>query len=169
MSEHDALSSEEGAMRSQATAVDVDFDPAHAVSSLYRAANAVRTHVTNSCLREHDVSWTGFIVLWVVWNADGVETKDAAEAAGISKATLTGVLRTLQSRGWITRHTRDDDHRRVEVRLTDSGKSLMAELYPRFHAIESQAVSGLSGKQCEDMTNSLREIVTAIGAAPGRD
>ena len=95
---------------------------------LYRAANAVRVHLTNSVLREHGLTWTGFVVLWVVWIWDGAETRHAAENAAISKATLTGVVKTLEARGLITRRVSEIDRRLVHLELTPAGLNLMKEL-----------------------------------------
>jgi DNA-binding MarR family transcriptional regulator len=162
MADQHTLFETERAMRSHVAALDLDFEAAHAVSSIYRAANAVRTHVTNEVLREYDLSWTGFVVLWVVWIWDGLETRHAAESAAISKATLTGVVKTLESRGWIEKRGRTDDRRLVELYLTASGKELMEELYPKFNAVEARVVSGLSSKRRRDLAKSLREIVTAL-------
>lgn len=162
MTDRGTLAETERAMRSHVAQLELDFEAAHAVSSIYRAANAVRTYVTNEVLRSYDITWTGFVVMWVVWIWDGMETRRAAEAAAISKATLTGVVKTLEARGWIQRRTRPEDRRLVELRLTPEGVKLMEELYPRFNAIESQVVSGLSSKRKKDMTGSLRDIVTAI-------
>ena len=58
---------------------------AHAVSSLYRAAHAVRNRMTNTVLREHNLTWTCFVVLWIVWIWDGMETRHVAENAAISR------------------------------------------------------------------------------------
>ncbi len=149
-------------MRSRVTELDLDFEAAHAVSSIYRAANAVRTYVTNEVLRPADITWTGFVVMWVVWIWDGMETRHAAEAAAISKATLTGVVKTLEARGWIEKRGREDDRRLVELYLTDSGKELMEELYPKFNAIESRVVRNISANRQRALTKSLRDIVTAI-------
>jgi DNA-binding MarR family transcriptional regulator len=161
MTDH-TLFETERAMLSHVSPLEVDIEAAHAVSSIYRAANAVRTHVTNEVLRGYDMTWTGFVVLWVVWIWDGLETRHAAEAAAISKATLTGVAKTLESRGWIEKRGRADDRRLVELHLTDSGKALMEELYPQFNAIESRVVRRLSSRRTKEMTRSLRDIVTAI-------
>src|SRR5215469_18071500 len=95
------LAATEKAMNARIGKLQLDFPAALAVSSLYRAANAVRNHLTNTVLREHDLSWTGFVVLWVVWIFDGLETRHAARSAAISKGTLTGVAKTLQARGWL--------------------------------------------------------------------
>ncbi len=162
MSDLRTLVETERAMRDRVTALQLDFEAAHAVSSIYRAANAVRSHVTNEVLRPAGLTWTGFVVLWVVWISDGMETRHAAEAAAISKATLTGVVKTLQSGGWIEKHGREDDRRLVELHLTESGKALMERLYPQFNAIEARVVGGLSSRQQQDMTASLRAIVTSI-------
>jgi DNA-binding MarR family transcriptional regulator len=162
MTTHDSLVDTERAMRSHIAALDLDFEAAHAVSSIYRAANAVRTHITNEVLRHYDISWTGFVVLWVVWIFDELETRRAAEAAAISKATLTGVVKTLEARGWIQKAGRLHDRRLVVLTLTPSGVALMQEVYPKFNAIEAQVVQSLSARRQKDMTRSLREIVTAL-------
>jgi DNA-binding MarR family transcriptional regulator len=162
MTDQITLIETERAMRSHVAALELDFEAAHAVSSIYRAANAVRGHVTNVVLRPYDLSWTGFVVLWVVWIWDRLETRKAAEAAAISKATLTGVVKTLETRGLIEKHGRQDDRRLVELQLTPAGTTLMEELYPKFNAVEAQVVAGLSSKRKKDMTTSLRSIVTAL-------
>ncbi len=47
-----------------------DFAAASPLSDLFRVANAVRSELTNRVLRRYDLTWTGFIVLAVVWNSD---------------------------------------------------------------------------------------------------
>ena len=165
MTDQNTLVETERAMRSRVTELELDFEAAHAVSSIYRAANAVRTYVTNEVLRPVDITWTGFVVMWVVWIWDGMETRRAAEAAAISKATLTGVVKTLEARGWMEKRGRKDDRRLVELRLTPAGKALMEDLYPKFNAIESRVVRGISPTRQKAMTKSLREIVTSIEAS----
>ena len=162
MTDLQTLLDTERAMRDHVQDLPIDFEAAHAVSSIYRAANAIRTHVTNEVLRGYDLTWTGFVVLWVVWIAERIETRHAAESAGISKATLTGVVKTLESRGWIERAGRPDDGRLVELSLTPAGIALMTEVYPKFNAVESAVVAGLSSSRRKNMTDSLRAIVTTI-------
>lgn len=163
--QHKTTRDEEESLRRHDTSLDVDFGAAHAVSGIYRAANAVRAHVTNEVLRPYDLSWTGFVVLWAVWMRDGMETRRAAEAAAISKATLSGVVKTLEARGWIEKRRRSDNRRLVQLHLTDSGTELLEELYPKFNAIEEQLVAGLSSRSRKGMTRGLNEIVTAIEEA----
>jgi DNA-binding MarR family transcriptional regulator len=167
MSEPHALAEIEKAVTAHVGALPLDFPAAGAVSTLYRVANAVRSHLTNTVLREHDLTWTGFVVLWVVWIWDGLETRQAAASAGISKATLTGVVKTLEGRGWITRRTGETDRRLVNLKLTDSGHALMKELYPAFNAQETEVVACLSERALADLTRSLRLMVTSLERIDG--
>src|SRR5215208_7116604 len=166
MPDRRTLAETEKAMSAHVSDLTLNFPAAAAVSSLYRAANAVRVYLTNSVLREHGLTWTGFVVLWVVWIWDGMETRHAAENAAISKATLTGVVKTLEARGLITRRVGDTDRRLVNLELTAAGVDLMKELYPVFNAAEAEVVAGLSPRKLSDLTNSLRSIVTELEAKP---
>ncbi|MDX6326123.1 MAG: hypothetical protein QOK15_2477, partial [Nocardioidaceae bacterium] len=74
----------------------------------------------------------------------------------------TGVVKTLEARGWMEKRGREDDRRLVELRLTPAGKALMEDLYPKFNSIESRVTRNISETQQKAMTRSLREIVTAI-------
>jgi len=80
-----------------------------AVSNIYRAANAVRNHLERTVLAPHELTWTGWVVLWVVWIWGDIESRHVAAEAGISKGTLTGVQNTLISRGLIKRRVHPDD------------------------------------------------------------
>ena len=166
MPDRHTLAETEKAMSAHVSDLTPNFPAAAAVSSLYRAANAVRLYLTNSVLREHGLSWTGFVVLWVVWIWDGLETRRAADSAAISKATLTGVVKTLESRGLIARRVSDTDRRLVNLELTPSGVALMNELYPAFNAAEAEIVSGLSPRSLAQLTDSLRSIVTELETKP---
>jgi hypothetical protein len=57
------------------------------------AAAATRHHFENSVLREVELTWTGFVVLWVVWIFGETETRMVAKEAGISNGPLTGASR----------------------------------------------------------------------------
>ncbi len=162
MPDRHTLAETERAMSLHLQSLPLDFEASAAVSSLYRAANAVRVHLTNTVLRQHGLTWTGFVVLWVVWIWDGMETRRAAESAAISKATLTGVVKTLEARGLLTRRVSGTDRRLVNLELTAAGTELMTTLYPVFNAAEAEVVASLSDQNLTVMTDSLRQIVTDL-------
>ena len=149
-------------MKERVDALPLDFAAANALSSLFRAANAVRAELTNRVLRNYDLTWTGFVVLWVVWIWDGLETRHAAESADISKATLTGVVKTLESRGLILREGDETDRRLVRLRLTPEGMELMDKIFPEFNAVESEIIANLSDNKVNGLTRTLRDVVKSV-------
>jgi DNA-binding MarR family transcriptional regulator len=132
------------------------------VANLYRAAASIRQHVENSVLRPFNLTWTGFVVLWVVWIWGESETRNVAEEAGISKGTLTGVARTLEQRGLLARADHPTDGRLVLLRLTEDGEELMERLFPAFHAEEAFVTALLGSRECRTAAGSLRKVVQQI-------
>jgi DNA-binding MarR family transcriptional regulator len=137
----------------------IDFRAMAVASNLFRAATAVRNHFERNVLAKHDLSWTAFVVLWVVWIWEPIETRQIAEEGGFSKATLTGVLTTLESRGLLLRRKSDSDGRLVLVDLTDTGRHLMKGLFPEFNAGEVAITSSLDLDQKDQLADMLRSII----------
>ncbi|MFH8798180.1 MarR family winged helix-turn-helix transcriptional regulator [Streptomyces sp. NPDC017936] len=133
-----------------------------AVANIYRAASAVRQHLENSVLRGSDLTWTAFVVLWVVWVWGESETRHVAEEAGISKGTLTGVSRTLESRGLLRRAGHPTDGRLVLLALTEEGEEFMRRVFPAFNEEEAFVTARLSDTECRDLADGLRRVVLQV-------
>ncbi len=59
---------------------------------------------------------------------EGLRARQIAERLGISAASLSDTLKTLESRGWIVRSTDPGDRRASIVRLARQGRSTAARL-----------------------------------------
>ncbi|MEU7039528.1 MarR family winged helix-turn-helix transcriptional regulator [Streptomyces varsoviensis] len=160
MTVHRSIRETERAVRAKLGDTPIRHEQMVAVANIYRAAAAVRQHFENSVLRGAELTWTSFVVLWVVWIWGEMETRYVAEEAGISKGTLTGVSRTLQNRGLLERGGHPTDGRLVLLRLTDKGEELMAEVFPAFNAEEVFVAERLTDKECGTLADLLRKIVT---------
>lgn len=150
------LAETERAVENRLSHLSLDFEAMAVASNLFRAANAVRNHLEGTVLRPHDLTWTAFVVLWVTWIWDEVETRVIAEEGGFSKATLSGVLKTLEGRGLLVRERSDDDGRLVIVRLTPAGQRVMRKLFPQFNEQERVVVSGIPVDQRAQTAEALR-------------
>jgi DNA-binding MarR family transcriptional regulator len=158
------LAETERAVESRLDGLTLDFEAMAVASNLFRAANAVRNHLERTVLQPHDLTWTAFVVLWITWIWDEAETRMIAEEGGFSKATLSGVLTTLEGRGLVTRERSTSDGRLVIVRLTTAGKRLMKKLFPLFNAEEQHVVSGLPRQELPAAAEILRKMTrTASG------
>lgn len=138
----------------------IDFGAMAVVSNLFRAANAVRNHLERTVLAQHNLSWTAFVVLWVAWVWQESETRMIAEESGISKATLTGVLKTLEKLGFTTRRRSDKDGRLVIVGLTTEGDALMQRLIPEFNKHETELAAVIPHGRRAELADHLRAVTT---------
>ena len=156
------LEATEQAVAERLQGLSVNMTAMAAVSNIYRAANGVRNHVERTVLAPHDLTWTGWVVLWVVWIWGEIETRHVAAEAGISKGTLTGVQNTLMNRGLLRRKVHPDDGRRVLLSLTPKGQRLMTTLFPLFNAEENYVTSDLDEATMLSMARSLRVVAKRV-------
>jgi DNA-binding MarR family transcriptional regulator len=158
------LDQTELAVAERLVGLPVDHQAMAVVGNLYRVAGAVRNHFERSVLTEYELTWTGWVVLWVVWVWKDIESRHAASEAGITKSTLTGVVTTLESRGLVQRRNHPTDGRRVILSLTAKARATMTELLTRLNAQEVEVLRPLSESERSTLAASLRKIL--IGLEP---
>ena len=140
----------------------LDFRAMGAVSNLFRASAAIRRHMESSILAPDKLSWTSFVAMWVLWVWGEMESRDLAAAVGISRPTSTGVVTTLEGRGWVQRHKNPADGRMVRVALTPGGERKIADLFPRFNAEERALTAHLSADEQDAMAAMLRSMLRTV-------
>jgi DNA-binding MarR family transcriptional regulator len=143
---------------------ELDFTAMSAISNIYRAGSAVRNHMERSLLADYDLSWVAFTVLWVLWIWGEQETGHVAAEAGITKGTLTGVMKTLQARRLIKRIPHRDDRRRVSIGLTKAGVRMIERVFPEFNTHETLAVSGLTVAEQHELARLLRLVLKKVSS-----
>lgn len=142
----------------------VDLSSMAAISNVFRVANKARYHLERTVLADQDLSFTAFTVLWVLWVWGEQEARHLAIEAGISKGTLTGVMSTLERRGYLERSSHPTDKRLVLVNPTELGSEVMAALFPVFNAEEARIAGGLDASERRDLATSLRAVLRTLEA-----
>ena len=144
----------------------LDFRAMAAVSNLFRASAAVRRHMERRVLAVDRLSWTSFVVLWVLWVWGDMEARDLASAVGISRPTSTGVVTTLERRGWVQRRRNTMDGRMVRISLTPEGRKKIETLFPKFNEEEVAVAERLSAGQQEQLASMLRTMLRNVSEPP---
>jgi DNA-binding MarR family transcriptional regulator len=113
-------------------------------------------------LKSHSLSWSAFVILFVlrIWGKQ--ESRVLAAEAGVSGGTLTGVLDTLERKGLASRHPVTSDRRRVEVVLTDAGTRVVNEVMPAINSVESRVTGGLDEDEKEMLARLLRKVLRSV-------
>ena len=140
----------------------LDFRAMWAVSNLFRATAAIRRHMEANVLGPDRLSWTSFVGLWVLWVWGELETRDFAQAVGISRPTATGVVTTLEGRGYVRRRKDERDGRMVLVSLTPVGRRKIEGLFPRYNAEEVAVTEHLSASDQDALARLLRSMLRVV-------
>ena len=140
----------------------LDFRAMWAVSNLFRASAAIRRHMEANILAVDRLSWTAFTGLWVLWVWGEMESREFAQAVGVSRPTATGVVTTLEGRGFVRRKKDTRDGRMVLVSLTAAGKRKIEQLFPRFNAEEVAVTAHLDDEERDALARLLRSMYRAV-------
>ena len=81
-----------------------------------------------------------------------------AEKAGVSRATMTGLIDGLDKEGLVVRVTNVDDRRKLHIKLTDAGQTKLDEVMPEYYRRVGNLMSILSSEQGEALTSMLTKL-----------
>jgi DNA-binding MarR family transcriptional regulator len=154
----------EADVRAELGGLDLDFRALAAVSNIFRTATAVRNHMERSVLDQHALSWSAFVVLFVLRVWGDREAHELADEAGITTGTLTGVLKTLERKGLAQRRPHETDRRRVVVAATAGGRAVIEAIMPAFNRHEALVTQDLDDGQADALAAGLRQVLRTVEA-----
>lgn len=93
-------------------------------------------------------------------NGQGLTPAELAESSCVSRATMTGLLDTLEKDGLISRADHPEDRRMYTVHLTPKASALLEELLP----VHFRRVAELMSTLSEPERATLRELLTKVSS-----
>ncbi|MGL9724427.1 MarR family winged helix-turn-helix transcriptional regulator [Sodalis sp. (in: enterobacteria)] len=93
--------------------------------SLY-SANLALNKVYRKLLAKLNLTYPQYLVMLVLWERDALTVSEIGDRLFLDSATLTPLLKRLESAGLLGRFRSAADERQVIIRLTDQGRSLRA-------------------------------------------
>ena len=72
-------------------------------------------------LDELDITYTQYITLMALWDKGSLSVKELGKILFLDSGTLTPLLKTLESKGFVVRSRDKEDERNVIISLTDEG------------------------------------------------
>lgn len=91
--------------------------------ALYSTSLAM-SKVYQPLLAELGITYPQYLVMLVLWEADGLTVSEIGERLYLDSGTLTPLLKRLEAAGLLQRMRDTADQRRVLVRLTAAGRKL---------------------------------------------
>ncbi|MGS7842102.1 MarR family winged helix-turn-helix transcriptional regulator [Stenotrophomonas forensis] len=119
-------------------------------------------------LAPHGLSEGRFIVLFLLHGAGGTLPPHAlAERAGVTRATISGLLDGLQREGLLQRRSDAEDGRRLQIVLTAKGTRLAEALFERHTQWIGGLFDGLDASEQQQLSQLLHKVWLHTDAGRG--
>ena len=152
---------------------ELDPSAAEAFLHLLRTADDAFS-VTERNLTGHSISQGRFCVLMLLWRSiqprvakllgascecAGPRTPaELADAAGVTRATMTGLVDTLERDGYVKREPDTHDRRMMSVLLTPKGEQFLREFLPGHFKVTGTIMSTLSETERRTLVRLLTKV-----------
>ncbi|WP_313299829.1 MarR family transcriptional regulator [Stenotrophomonas sp.] len=110
-------------------------------------------------LAPHGLSEGRFIVLFLLHGAGGtLPPHELAERAGVTRATISGLIDGLQREGLLQRRSDAEDGRRLQIVLTTQGKCLAETLFNQHTEWIGSLFGGLDAEEQQQLSQLLHKV-----------
>jgi DNA-binding MarR family transcriptional regulator len=155
--------------------VDADFEEefpgsdalsAECYINLCRTGDRLLAEVNRRAKATFDLSASAAAVLAIIDGAAGPITPGTiAERAIVSSASATSVLDTLEKRRLIVRRPHPEDRRKLVIDLTDEGRSIIDQILPGVHTLETRVMAALSPTELTQLRDLLAKVQSSAAIA----
>lgn len=116
-------------------------------------------------LAPHGLSEGRFILLFLLdASTHGLAPNALAEQAGVTRATITGLLDGLEREELIERHADANDRRALCVELTKKGKRLAKAVVEQHSQWIGSLYGNLSAQEREQLATLLEKVASNLGS-----
>lgn len=141
--------------------VGVDSGAFLASFNLFRLSSRFLHDLEAAVHRPQGLTLAGFRVLFTVWIHHALEPRELARLSGVSRAAVSGVLKTLEHDGLIERTREQADRRLVTVRVTAEGERLLRSTYAAQNQREQKHYASLDPEQLAAFSAIMQQLLAA--------
>lgn len=105
-------------------------------------------------------------ILCMVSRAEGTSLSEVADNLGMGLPMVSRTVLKLSDRGFLKMVSCEDDRRRKKLALTKTGQGVVDASQDFIRAAVGERLSGLSAKQCADVTSALELIQSVCSPTP---
>ena len=138
-----------------------DLDPlaCEVYLTVRQVGDALRT-LQEQHLASAGISLGRFVLLAVLDRTPDqpLPASELADAACVTKQTVTSLLDGLERDGYVTRHPCTADRRCVRVRLEAKGRRLIEQILPGMYRAQAEIMGDLSGDEQRELARLLRRV-----------
>jgi DNA-binding MarR family transcriptional regulator len=153
---------------------DLDPSATEVFLHLLRAGDEA-FRVVEAQLAQHEITQGRFGVLMALWgNCQRADTEnekpltpaELADRTGVTRATMTGLVDTLERAGLVTRTPHQEDRRMMCVSLTKRGEKLLAQIMPDHFRRMAWLMAPLSENERKTFVRLLSKVLSRASEEP---
>ena len=142
---------------------DANVLATEAVMNTMRTADMLFDQI-GRLLRPLNVSAAGGLALGVLRDRGAMSPSELGERLIVTRATVTGVVDSLERRGFVRRSPDPVDRRRLVIEITPAGLAVVQELRTIIHRNEKAWLSTLSEPELRSYIEQLHRIQDSLAS-----
>ena len=125
-------------------------------------AHKVIHECTNQFFQDNGLNPTEFAVLELLYHKGNQPLQQIGNKILLASGSITYVVDKLEGRGYIRRVSSESDRRVTYAEITEEGKSLMGNLFPRHEAELEELMAALSEEEKLQAIELLKKLGLSI-------
>ncbi|UAL51732.1 MarR family transcriptional regulator [Metabacillus dongyingensis] len=122
-----------------------------------KASKAVVENIQKD-IESHKINNENFMILELLYSKGPHPVQKISEIHSIPSGSITYVVDKLEKKGLVARQPNPNDRRASNVVLTEEGRALFDEIFPKHVATISQNLSFISNDEKEQLIDLLKRI-----------
>jgi DNA-binding MarR family transcriptional regulator len=144
---------------------DANVLATEAVMNTIRTADMLFDQI-GRLLRPLNVSAAGGLVLGILRDRGAMSPSELGERLIVTRATVTGLVDSLERRGFVRRSANRADRRGLIIEITPAGLAVVQELRTLVHRHEKAWMSSLSEPELRSYIEQLHRIQDSLAPSP---
>lgn len=136
---------------------DLKQDSLDLFIALNRATQWINAHADRD-IRRYGLNRTEFGVLELLYHKGSQPLQQIGGKVLMSSGNITYVVDKLELKNYVKRKASTEDRRLIFAEITDAGKELMEDVFPKHADIIDQAVNGLSLDEKKAISQLLKKL-----------
>lgn len=128
-----------------------------ALTVLVRATDALHELIKKD-VAQYGLNPTEFSVLELLYHRGQQPIQLIGKKVLIASSSITYVVDKLEAKNYVIRKACPEDRRVTFADLTDGGRQLMDEIFPKHEQVINQAFQGMDQREMEEMIRTVKKI-----------
>ena len=108
------------------------------------------------------ITGSQLVILQKVASGEEYSVGEIARDVNLSQGTVTGIIDRMEKRGLVTRTKSESDRRRVMVRITEQGRSMLDRALPLMQGPFNRRFDRLEGWKQSMILSALQQLSTIM-------